>query len=89
MCIHFLILTVCNTAMTLEVQLSLGESDFISSEWICGNESGEFCVKVLVLSLRFSLLMSIMTIPVSVPSKALEHNLASPSLPTPVIFVNF
>lgn len=44
MCIHFLILTVCNAAMTLEVQLSLGESDFISSEWICGNESGEFCV---------------------------------------------
>lgn len=54
--------------MALEVQLSPGDSDFISSEWLCGNESGEFCVKVLVLSLRFSLLSSIMTIPGSVPS---------------------
>lgn len=56
MCIHFLILTVCNTAMTLEVQLTPEDSDFISSEWICGNESGEFCVKVLVLSFEIFLI---------------------------------
>lgn len=56
MCIHFLILTVCNTAMTLEVQLSPGDRDFISSEWICRNEIGEFWVKVLVLSFEVLLI---------------------------------
>lgn len=41
--------------MSLEVQLYPGDSDFISSEWICKNEIAVFCVKAPGISFKILL----------------------------------